>query len=99
MKTMTGLATRTIQRTNALPILPRIAKKDKTAVEDCLNTYGNFIWALACKFIASPEEAGAATQEIFIDIWRYAKSADKIQFDEKLLISLIARRRLVKYLL
>ena len=95
---MTGVAIRQIQRTNALPILPRIAKKDKTAVEDCVNIYGDFIWALACKFTASTEEAEAATREIFIDIWRYAESADKTQSDERLLISLIARRRLVKYL-
>lgn len=96
---MRGVATRTIKRTNTLPILTRIAKKDKTALEDCINSYGNFIWALACKFTASTAEAEAATQEIFIDIWRYAESADKAQTDEMLLISLIARRRLVKYLL
>lgn len=99
VKTMTGLATRTIQRINSLPILQRIVKKNKTAVEDCVNTYGNFIWALACKFTASTEEAEAATQEIFIDIWRYAECAERTQSDERLLISLIARRRLVKYLL
>ena len=98
MKTMAALATRTIQRINTLAIIQRIAKKDKTAVEDCVDTYGNFIWALACKFTNSTEEAEAGTQEIFIDIWRYAESADKTQSDENLLISLIARRRLVKYL-
>lgn len=95
---MAALATRTIQRTNSLPIIQRIAKKDKIAVKDCVNTYGDFIWALACKFTNSTEEAEAATQEIFIDIWRYAESADKTQSDENLLISLIGRRRLVNYL-
>ncbi len=98
VKTMTALATRTIQKTKPLTILQRIAEKDKTAVVDCLDTYGNFIWALARKFTASTEEAEAATQEIFIDIWRYAERGDKTQSAENLLIALIARRRLIKYL-
>ncbi|MCA1624349.1 MAG: hypothetical protein LC778_11235 [Acidobacteria bacterium] len=63
-----------------------------------MDTYGNFIWALARKFIASTEEAEAAAQEIFIDIWRYSQRADKSQSAESVLIGLIARRRLIKYL-
>jgi len=95
---MTALATRTIQKKKPLTILQRIAEKDKTAIKDCFDTYGNFIWALAKKFTASTEEAEAAAQEIFIDIWRYAECDDKTQFTEKLLIALIARRRLIKHL-
>ena len=97
-KTMTALATRTIQKTEPLTILQRIANKDKTAVVDCVDTYGNFIWALARKFTASREEAEAATQEIFTDIWRYAERADQPQSAENLQIALIARRRLIKHL-
>ena len=95
---MTALATRTIQKTKSLTILQRIAKEDKTAVKHCVDTYGNFIWALARKFTASREEAEAAAQEIFIDIWRYAEWIDSKQYDENVLIGLIARRRLIKYL-
>ena len=95
---MDGLATLTIKKTKPLTILQRIAKKDKTAVKDCVDTYGNFIWALARKFTRSPEEAEAATQEIFTDIWRYTERADQPQCTENLLIATIARRRLVKYL-
>ena len=98
VKTMTALATRTIQETKPLTILRRIAKKDKTAVKDCIDTYGSFIWALAQKFTASTEEAEAAAQEIFIDIWQYTERADQPQSDENLLIALIARGRLIKYL-
>ncbi len=96
---MTGSATSRIQPTDFLTILQRIAKKDKTVIEDFVNTYGDLIWALACKFTASTAEAETATRGIFSDIWRYAESADKTQTDEIILISLIARRRLVKYLL
>lgn len=95
---MTALATRTIQETKPLTIFQRIAEKDRTAVTDCIDVYGNFIWALARKFTASSEEAEAAAQEIFIDIWRYAERADQTQSPENLLIALIARRRLIKIL-
>jgi len=97
-KTMTALATRTIQKTEPLTILQRIANKDKTAVVDCVDTYGNFIWALARKFTASREEAEAATQEIFTDIWQYAERIESKQYDENVLIGLIAKRRLIRYL-
>jgi DNA-directed RNA polymerase specialized sigma24 family protein len=95
---MDALATRTITKTKTLTILQRIAKKDQTAVKDCVDNYGSFIWALARKFTRSREEAEAAAQEIFTDIWRYTERADQPQCAENLLIALIARRRLVKYL-
>lgn len=95
---MTALATRTIQKTKSLTILQRIAKKDKTAVKDCVDAYGNFIWALARKFTDSREAAEAAAQEIFIDIWQHAALDDSDQSAEHLLIGLIARQRLIKYL-
>ncbi len=92
------LHTRIIQKTKPSTILQRIAKKDKTAVKDCIDAYGNFIWALARKFTASTEEAEAAAQEIFTDIWRYSECASKSQSAESVLIALIARRRLTRYL-
>ena len=95
---MTALATQTIQKRQALTILQRVAKRDKTAVKDCIDTYGNFIWALAKKFTASTEEAEAATQEIFLDIWRYCERTDKTQSVEEKLIARIALRRLIKQL-
>lgn len=95
---MTALAARTVKKKKSLTILQRIAEKDQTAVKDCVEAYGDFIWALARKFTASPEEAEAAAQEIFIDIWRYAERADQSQSPENLLIALIARRRLIKRL-
>ena len=98
VKTMTGSATRTIQQTKSSTILQRIENKDRTAVRDCIEAYGNFIWALAKKFTASTEEAEAATLEIFQDIWRYSERGDKRQSAEDMVISQIARRRLIRYL-
>ena len=63
---MIASATRRIQETETSTILRRIAEKDKTAVKDCIDTYGNFIWALAIKLTASREEAEAATEEILL---------------------------------
>ncbi|MBA4185090.1 MAG: hypothetical protein H0X49_13960, partial [Acidobacteria bacterium] len=57
---------------------------------------GNFIWALARKLTASREEAEAATEEIFIDIWQYCERARNTQSIEKKLIAMIALRRLIK---
>ncbi len=93
---MTGLATRTIQKTETSTILRRIAEKDKTAVKDCIDAYGDFIWALARKLTASRKEAETATEEIFIDIWRYCERARNTQSIEKKLIAMIALRRLIK---
>jgi len=73
-----------------------LRKRIKLPFKDCIDTYGNFIWALASKLTASREEAEAATEEIFIDIWRYCKSARNTQSIEKKLIALIALRRLNK---
>jgi DNA-directed RNA polymerase specialized sigma24 family protein len=95
---MNVLATRTIQQTNTSTILRRIAGRDKTAVKDCIDAYGNFIWALARKFTRSREEAEAATEKIFTDIWQYCEHNDKTQFVEEKLIAMIALRRLIKHL-
>lgn len=95
---MTALTTRTVKKTKSLSLFQRIANKDQTAIKDCIETYGNFIWMLARKFTNSTEDAEAATQEIFLDIWQYAENTDNIQSAEKTLIALVARRRLIKYL-
>lgn len=98
MKIMVASAISTIKQTELSTVFQRIAEQDRTAAVDCVETYGNFIWALAKKFTASPEEAEAATREIFTDIWQYSQSADQPQPAENILIALIARRRLIKHL-
>lgn len=99
---MAAIAIQTVQRSvpgiSKVSIFQRIANREKVAVALCIDTYGIFIWALAKKFTASREEAEAATQEIFIDIWRFAERDDFSQTDDDQLVSLIARRRLFKYL-
>lgn len=84
--------------TESLTILQRIGKADKTAIKECISVYGNLIWGLARKHTDSLEEAETATQEIFLDIWRYAGRFDSTKFEETAFIFLIARRRLIKRL-
>ncbi len=95
-KTMELPPYQTNLRTESSTILQKIVKADKTAVKGCIDTYGNLVWALARKYTDSLSEAEAATEEIFLDIWRYAGRCDSANFDETFFIFLIARRRLIK---
>lgn len=76
-------------------ILKRIAEGDSTAVQDCLDGYGNLVWFLAKKYTNSKEDAEDAVQEIFIDIWQHAARFDAEKASESTFIALIARRRLI----
>lgn len=85
------------KKPDSLTILQRIAKNDRTAVKNCVDTYGNLVWAMAKKFTDSTEAAEQAAQEIFIDIWRYAGRYDSAEAAEINFIALIARRRLIEH--
>ena len=82
------------EEAKSLNIFERLAVQDRTAIKDCIDAYGNFIWNLARKFTVSTAEAEAAVQGIFIDIWQSAARLVKYRYSEKLLILLVARRRL-----
>jgi RNA polymerase sigma-70 factor (ECF subfamily) len=79
----------------AQAILKRIASGDKTAVQDCLNTYGGLIWSLARKLSINQDDAEDAVQEIFVDVWKNAGRFDPAQASETTFIAMIARRRLI----
>lgn len=86
----------TNQKRASLSILQRIAETDEAAIEDCVDVYGSLVWALARKHTDSITEASAATQEIFLDIWRCAARFDSMKLDEAAFIFFVARRRLIK---
>ena len=94
---MQALAVQKIQRNNSSAILQRIAQRDKTALKDSVDNYGNLIWAMVKKFTDTTEDAEAVTQQIFLNIWRYAARFEGTNFDELLFITIIARRQLRKY--
>ncbi len=79
----------------AQAILHRIAKGDKTAVQECLNAYGGLIWSLARRMSPNTDDAEDAVQEIFIDVWKNAERFDDSKSSETTFIAMIARRRLI----
>ncbi len=79
----------------AQAILKRIAAGDKTAVQDCLDTYGGLVWSLARRLSPDVADAEDAVQEIFIDVWKNAARFDETQASETTFVALIARRRLI----
>lgn len=76
-------------------VLKRIARGDSRAVSECIDEFGNLIWALARRLSRTRADAEDAVQEIFIDLWRSAGRFDPSQGSEKVFIATIARRRLI----
>lgn len=76
-------------------LLERIAAGDAGAVKQCMDAYGNLVWALARRLSASAADAEDATQEIFLDIWKSAGRYDPTLASEAVFITTIARRRLI----
>lgn len=81
----------------ATELLPRIAQADKAAAQECVDSYGAMIWALAKQTVGSNELAEKAVQEIFIDIWENARFCKSKNYGEDVWIAMIAHRRLEKY--
>jgi DNA-directed RNA polymerase specialized sigma24 family protein len=97
-KTKASSTVQTNQGADSTSVLQRVANGDRTAVEECIDNYGNLIWSMAKKFTDTTEDAEAVTSEIFLNIWRYAARFEETDFDELLFITLIAHRQLRKYL-
>lgn len=76
-------------------LLERIAAGDSAAVRQCMNAYGNLVWALARRMSVSAADAEDATQEIFLEIWKSAGRYDAAVASEAVFITTIARRRLI----
>jgi RNA polymerase sigma factor (sigma-70 family) len=76
-------------------LLERIAAGDAAAVTECMNVYGNLVWALARRMSASAPDAEDAVQEIFLEIWKSAARYDASVASEAVFITTISRRRLI----
>ncbi len=79
----------------ARTILNRIADGDRSAVQECLDTYGGLVWSIARKLLRNSSDAEDAVQDIFIDIWKNAARFDTAQSSETTFIAMIARRRII----
>jgi len=81
-----------------LTILQRLNNKDTEAVADCIDTYGNLIWAFARQHMRSWQEADLLAEEIFKDIWSYAEEqGGSVLLNEPTVIKKIAVSRLNKH--
>ncbi len=79
----------------AEPLLERVAAGEPGAVDECVARYGALVWALAQRFSPNPADAEDAVQEVFTDLWRYAKRFDPRVSPEATFVAMIARRRLI----
>jgi RNA polymerase sigma factor (sigma-70 family) len=73
-------------------VLDKVAAEAPGAVEECLNRYGGLVWALAQRYSPNPADAEDAVQEVFADLWRYAKRYDPCVSPEATFVAMIARR-------
>ena len=78
-----------------VPILPRVARGETNAIDECLDRYGGLVWSLACRHSPSTSDAEDAVQEIFVDIWRNAGRYRGDLGSEATFVSTLARRRLI----
>ncbi|MFM9904622.1 MAG: hypothetical protein ACKVQJ_08645 [Pyrinomonadaceae bacterium] len=81
-----------------LTIFQRLQKQDASAFVDCVDAYADFIWALATRFTNSEDEAKAAVAEMESDIRRCAETGAPLTEEDARLSSVIAWRRLIKFL-
>jgi RNA polymerase sigma factor (sigma-70 family) len=77
------------------PILPRVARGEINAIDECLDRYGGLVWSLACRLSPSKSDAEDAVQEIFVDLWRSAGRFHEDLGSEATFVSTLARRRLI----
>ena len=78
-----------------VPILPRVARGETNAIDECLDRYGGLVWSLACRLSPSKSDAEDAAQEIFVDLWRSAGRYREDLGSEATFVSTLARRRLI----
>ena len=76
-------------------ILERVGAGDTSAVNECMERYGDLVWSLGRRYLRNAADAEDAVQDIFIDIWRSAGRYDHNIASEVAFISTIARRRLI----
>lgn len=76
-----------------LTILERIAAGEKSAVEECIKTYGGLVWKIARKHAFNNEDAEDAVQEIFTSIWMNAHRFDAEKSPESAFVCLLAKRK------
>lgn len=74
-------------------LLARIARGDRSAVQDCLDRYGPLVSSLCRRMIADAAEVDDVVQEVFIELWKSAPRYDAALCTEPAFVAMVARRR------
>jgi RNA polymerase sigma factor (sigma-70 family) len=82
-------------RTELEPLLPRIARGEASAVEECMQRYAPLVWSIAKRMTRDLGTLEELVQEIFVDIWRSASRFDPSRSSETTFVATIARRRII----
>jgi RNA polymerase sigma factor (sigma-70 family) len=79
------------------PLLPRVARGDSVAVRECIQRYGPLLLSLVRRWLGSNSnnDTDDAMQDIFIELWKAAKSYDAGSTPEVGFVAMIARRKLI----
>jgi RNA polymerase sigma-70 factor (ECF subfamily) len=76
-------------------LLPRVARGDAAALEECMDCYAPLVWSLARKLTRDPATVEELVQEVFVDLWRTASRFDATLASESTWVATIARRRII----
>ena len=78
-----------------LPLLCRLAQRESSAVQECIELYGGLVWSIARRLSKTQSDAEDVTQEIFLAIWQHASRFDATKGSELTFVATIARRRAI----
>lgn len=85
----------TLSQTVSPSILQKVAAGDQAAVDECLRSYGAFVFGLCRRYLGVVSDIEDCVQEIFVDLWKHAGRFDPQLGSETTFVATIARRRLI----
>ncbi len=77
-------------RTEIAQTFQRLVKGDRSAIEECIDMYGVWIWQIAVAFADSNDAAEIIACDIFQTVWKNADRTAASPLDDRKLITLIA---------
>jgi RNA polymerase sigma-70 factor (ECF subfamily) len=78
-------------------VLEQVAQGVESAMERCINNYGNLVWTIASRYVKNRTSAEDVVQEIFTDLWKSANRYDPKIATESTFIGMLARRRAIDF--
>jgi len=79
-------------------ILPRVARREALAMNDCITQFGGLVWSIIRRYVQPDSEAEDVVQEAFSELWQKADRFDASRASAATFIGLIARRRSIDWL-